>query len=131
MPILVALGPAIACAIAAFVVEIVPLLPKVFAHLRKVVREILRTKAKLEWFKEFLSHSAFYGSVVAGAFGFPHGSRLGLALIIVWFVTLLSFSYSIAGTIAKLEEEEALAAEIHPRRSRETLVNSSGGGSKV
>lgn len=62
--------------------------------------------AHLEWRSEIASHSAFYGSAVAGLLGIQKDSLFALVFAAWWFFVGLWYSRRLATRIAELEDHE-------------------------
>ena len=97
--ILVVLAPAIATAIVGFMVALLP------AILTKL-HSMMHSASDVEWFKELVMHSAFYGSVVAAVLGFKKEAHETAYLAAAWFVVLLYLSRLLSNRLKELEEKE-------------------------
>lgn len=106
---LAALAPACACAIAGFVVEVVPAISRAFTRL-------YASPQKLEWLKEIISHSSFYGTAIGGVLGYNHGSTAMYAVAVLWFVSLHSFTFALSSQLEELEREEEQLEKVRFRK---------------
>ncbi|ABE47194.1 hypothetical protein [Polaromonas sp. JS666] len=106
---LAALAPACACALAGFVVEVVPAISRAFQRL-------YASPQKLEWLKEIISHSSFYGTAIGGVLGYNHGSSAMYAVAVLWFVSLHSFTFALASQLEELEREEEQIEKVRFRK---------------
>lgn len=97
--ILVVLAPGIATAVLGFIVEVVPLI-------RNRLHAMMHNASDVEWFKELVMHSAFYGSVLSAVLGFNKEAAETAWLAGIWFVVLLYLSRLLSNRLAELEEKE-------------------------
>ncbi len=97
MPFLVVLAPALFCAMLVFVVEVVPFIAN---------SKFMNTSQDVEWVKEIVMHSAYYGTVVAAILGFKKDAHETAYLAGLWFVVLLSLSRVLNTRLKELEEKE-------------------------
>jgi hypothetical protein len=97
MPFLVVLAPALFCAMLVFVVEVVPSIAN---------SKFMHTAQDVEWIKEVVMHSAYYGTVVAAVLGFKKDAHETAYLAALWFVVLLSLSRVLNTRLKELEEKE-------------------------
>ena len=62
--------------------------------------------SQLEWLKETVHHASFYGSALAAWLGFRHDSVWTSVIAVMWFISGLWYSKSLAAKVAELEEHE-------------------------
>lgn len=74
--------------------------------------------AELEWRKELVQHSGFYGTAVAAVMGFHHWAATVVA--VVWFVACMRVSF----LLAELIHERELADDKEHRRKVAGMVRS-------
>lgn len=106
--ILVVLAPAIATALVGFMVALLP------AILTKL-HSMMHSASDVEWFKELVMHSAFYGSVVAAVLGFKKEAHETAYLAAAWFVVLLYLSRLLSNRLKELEENES--SDVHRKNA--------------
>jgi len=94
---LVVLLPAIASAIAAFVVEVAPVLARGY-------RKFMESRHKVEWLREIVTHAAFYGSAVGAALGVKKDSAVLGWIAGAWFIALISAAYALTEHVESLSE---------------------------
>ncbi|MES2027405.1 MAG: hypothetical protein V4448_17805 [Pseudomonadota bacterium] len=111
VPIVVALAPAIVCALVGFVVEVVPLLQAF------IVREIYSSVAKLEWLKEIVSHASFYGVAVTGLTGIGHEAPGFYYLAAGWFFACQMFTLFLVKRLERLELLDEDKAKVRWRKT--------------
>lgn len=99
MGIWVALAPGIATAVLGFVVEVVP-------ALRSKLNAMMHSASDVEWIKELVMHSAFYGTVLAAVLGFKKEAPETALLAGAWFIVLLYLSRLLSNRLDELEEKE-------------------------
>lgn len=109
--IFVVLAPAIVISVVGFVVEVVPVLQ------RFVVKEIYISIAKLEWLKEVVSHSSFYGVAVSGFLGYNQKSPEFYLFAVAWFLACQWFSIQLVARVEAFEEEAKEKEKIRFRKT--------------
>lgn len=100
MSLFVVLAPAIATAMLGFVVVVVPMI-------RAKLQAMMQSSSDVEWIKELVMHSAFYGTVVSAVLGFKKDAHETAILAGVWFVTLLYISRLLSKRLEELEDVES------------------------
>lgn len=100
MAVFVALAPGIAVAVLGFVVEVMP-------AMRAKLKAMMNSAADVEWVKEIVMHSAFYGSVVSAVLGFKKDANETAILAAVWFIALLYISRLLSKRLEELEDKES------------------------
>ncbi len=99
MHLFVALAPGLATAALAFFVEVVPVM-------RAKLKAMMHSAADVEWIKELVMHSAFYGSVVSAVLGFKKDAHETALLAAFWFIALLYISRLLSNRLEDLEDKE-------------------------
>lgn len=99
---LVVLLPAIATAVLAIAIEVVP---KLVARLHT----LMRNASDVEWLNHLVMHSAFFGTAIGTVLGLKKESNATAYVAVVWFVALLYISRMLCSRIEELEEEKERA----------------------
>lgn len=97
--ILLVLAPAITGVMLGFAIEAA----KVFYT---KLHEMMHNAHDVEWLKELVLHSAFYGTVVGAVLGFKKDAPETAVLAGIWFVVLLYISRLLSNRLGELEEKE-------------------------
>ena len=103
VPYLLVLSPALAATILMFAVEILPLAKPWFNVENS---RLLHTAADVEWAKELVMHSAYYGAVITALLGVKKDSYQTSLLVGLWFLSLMYLSRILNGRLNELEELE-------------------------
>lgn len=102
-PYLLVLSPALAATLLLFVVEI---LPSAKSWLNIEISRLLHTAADVEWAKELVMHSAYYGAVITALLGVKKDSYQTSLLVGAWFLSLMYLSRILNARLNELEEHE-------------------------
>lgn len=90
---------------------LLPVLIIVAVVLRKIIPLIAKSKfmntiESVEWLKEFVMHSAYYGTVIAALMGYQKESHQTAYLAAMWFFGLMYLSRKLTNRLTELEHEE-------------------------
>jgi uncharacterized membrane protein YoaK (UPF0700 family) len=85
--------------------------------MRKALQKAYQSEAKVEWFKEIVSHCTFYATAVAGILVQQQGSLALVIVAVAWVVVCLNFSFRLA---CQLDEMEKAKEELDKARFRKT-----------
>lgn len=102
-PYLFVLLPALASTALMIAVEI---LPRVNAWVRTNSSRLLETATDVEWAKELVMHSAYYGAVIAALLGVKKDGYQTSLVVGFWFVSLMYLSRILNAHLNELEELE-------------------------
>ena len=97
--ILVVLAPGMVCAVLGLIVEVAP-------KIRHRLYTMMHSASDVHWLSELVSHSAFYGTVIAAVLGFKKEAPETTWLAAIWFVVLLYLSRLLSNRHSELEEKE-------------------------
>ncbi|MDH4481773.1 MAG: hypothetical protein QE279_03605 [Rhodoferax sp.] len=102
-PFLLVLLPALAATALMFAVEI---WPWVKAWARTQSFKLLGTACDVEWAKELVMHSAYYGAVIAALLGVKKDGYQTSLVVGFWFLSLMYLSRILNAHLNELEELE-------------------------
>ena len=98
--IFVALAPAIAVALAAFFIEVVPCFLKWF-------ETVMQSSTMTGWLKDFVLGSALLGTPIATVVGLHQQSTSTLVVSAMWFVAFTVWSFMLARQLDELKKRDA------------------------
>jgi hypothetical protein len=114
---LVVLAPAIAIAIAGFVIEVGPAIKRSFG-------KFFQSAPTVEWIQELVAHAAFYGGVIAAILGIEKASHWTMYCAALWFVGLSAISLALASRLHAIEERDREQEESMRFRKTAGLIRS-------
>lgn len=68
--------------------------------------KFMNTIADVEWVKELVMHSAYYGTVVAASLGYKKEAHETAILAGIWFVAMMTLSRLLTNRLVELEDHE-------------------------
>jgi len=80
---------------------------KMIKIIKKRLAAFMSSVENLEVLREVLSHSSFFGSVVAAVFGVPNDSASREIIVVLWFIVMLGVALQLNSTIEELQERAA------------------------
>lgn len=114
IPIFVALAPAIAFAVAGFVIEIGP-------SLRSWGGCFMQSVPRVEWLKDFVMGAAVFGSTIAGVLGLRSDSAGTMVVSVAWFTVMQFVSYLLSKKLEFLQERDVEVERARHRKIAGTV----------